>query len=227
MKIQSVIFDFDGVILDTEQARYDAWEAIYQSFGHTLPVDIWIKSIGRSKYAVDPFELLQKLTGKSLDTEKIRDLQRTKSYENVRGLPLLPGVKKCILEAVALKLKVGIASSSSRIWVQRHLKERGLLKYFDVLVCKEDTDYHKPSPFHYLTALKKLNCSPDYSVAIEDSPLGIESAIKSGMYCIAVACNLTKNMDLSGAHRIEESLQNVSFARIMNSVDKKIRNGAA
>lgn len=218
MEIQAVVFDFDGVILDTEKARYDAWQSVFQSYGQTLPIDIWVESIGRTKYATDPLELLEKLTGKSLDKEYIRNLQRQKSHEFADRLSLLPGVQKCILEAVSLKLKLGIASSSSRTWVQRHLEKRGLLEFFNVLVCREDTDYHKPSPVHYLTALKKLNCNPASSVAIEDSPLGIESAVGSGMYCIAVACSFTQSMDLSKAHKIEKSLEDVSFSRLIRSV---------
>lgn len=217
MEIQAVVFDFDGVILDTEKARYDAWEEIFESYGVSFPLDAWIQSIGRSQYAVDPLCLLQELTGKTLNPEQIRNLQRQKSHELTDKLPLLPGVEKCILEAVSLNIKLGVASCSSHAWVQRHLETRGLLKYFDTLVCKEDTEHHKPSPIHYLTALKKLNCVPSLSVAVEDSRLGVEAAVGAGMYCIAVACSFTKNMDLSPAHQIENSLENVSFSELLRS----------
>jgi HAD superfamily hydrolase (TIGR01509 family) len=130
--------------------------------------------------------------------------------------PVLPGVVNRIQEIKEIGGRIAVASSSSRVWVEGHLRKRNLLQYFDATVCREDTLLHKPDPEPYLTALRRINSYPSYSFAIEDSPLGIEAAIGAGLKCIAVGCSLTKHMDLSKATHIVESLDQVSFTKMLN-----------
>ena len=101
--------------------------------------------------------------------------------EQVESLSLLPGVEERIKEAVAMGIPLAIASSSSRNWVEGHLKSRNLLQYFTATVCREDTTLHKPLPHPYLKALELLKSSAEDSLAIEDSPIGIEAAVSAGL----------------------------------------------
>lgn len=215
--MKAVVFDFDGVILDTENARYQAWQMIYSSFGKSLPVDVWIQSIGRAEYAVDPYDYLQMQAMEIPDREKIREMHKKFEMEKVNELELLPGVKERILEAKLLGMKLAVASSSSRNWVGTHLKRRGLYDNFDVLICREDTTAHKPSPEPYIAALNRLGCDAGDAFAVEDSPIGIQAAVDAGLFCIAVGCSMTRHLDLSKAGIIAGSLEEITFAELQKS----------
>jgi HAD superfamily hydrolase (TIGR01509 family) len=218
MKNKAVVFDFDGVILDTEICRYESWNRVFDLYGLKLPLDAWVQSIGRSHYVFDPFDILQGMVKEKLDRDQLRALHKKYELEIVKTTPVLPGVKDRILEAKSLGIKLAVASSSSRNWVDGNLSDRGLLQYFDVTVCREDTKQHKPMPDPYLTALRILNCEARDSIAVEDSPPGIEAALAAGLTCIAVGCSLTKHLDLSNAHIRLFSLNEISFKEIFSSI---------
>lgn len=215
--MKAVVFDFDGVIIDTEQARYDAWQKIYSSYGCFLPLDIWVQSIGKAQYAIHPYDYLQKNTGIQIDPAEIHALHKRLEVEITDKMPLLPGVKDRIDEAKELGMALAVVSSSSRAWVGGHLKRRGLLDNFKILICREDTEHHKPSPVPYLKAVNILGCGAAQAFAIEDSPTGIEAAVSAGLYCIGVGCSMTCDMDLSRANIIVKSLEEISFSNLSES----------
>ena len=211
MNLQAVVFDFDGVCIDTEYARFRSWQMIYEKYGFELPRDEWVKNIGTATWVSDPFVLLERLTGKKLNWEECDAFHRVKEKEIADTLPLQPGLIDRLQEAKALHIPCAIASSSSHRWVDGHLTRRGIMDLFATTVCKEDTSVHKPDPKPYLMVLERLGVPPANAVAFEDSPLGIASARTAGLYCIAVPCGLTAGMDLSAAQRIVASLEEVSF----------------
>ncbi len=214
MKLQAVVFDFDGVIIDTEKARYEAIQEIFAGYGQKLPLHVWIKSVGRAAYAIDPFDYLRSVTDEKLDLDLLKSIHKKIEIDLADTLPLLPGVSERIQEVKNNGGLLAVASSSSRAWVEGHLKKRGLLKYFSAIVCRDDTIRHKPDPEPYSTALKLLKCLPENSFAIEDSPLGIASAKAAGLKCIAVGCSLTRDLDLSNAHYVFNTLSEVSFSEL-------------
>lgn len=209
-----MVFDFDGVIIDTEKARYEAMQEIFALHGQILPLQVWMESVGRAAYAIDPFDYLEKLTGEKLDHDRLKSGHKKLEMEMADALPILPGVIERLEEVCNSGGQLAVASSSSRAWVEGHLRKRGLMKYFSVTVCRDDTVRHKPDPEPYRTALIMLNCVPQYSFAVEDSPLGIISAKSAGLNCIAVGCSLTRDLDLSNAHYVFDSLSDVSFAEL-------------
>ena len=91
MEIRAVVFDFDGVCIDTERARFKSWQMIYESFGLELPRDEWLRNIGRSSWVSDPFIALEKLTGKKLEREAYEAMHRVNELEIANALPLQPG----------------------------------------------------------------------------------------------------------------------------------------
>ncbi len=218
MILQAVVFDFDGVIIDTEKARYEAMQEIFAGYGQKLPLQVWIESVGRAAYATDPFDYLESITGEKLDREKLKSIHKKTEMEMADALPLLPGVLERMEEVKGKGGLLAVASSSSRAWVEGHLHKRGLIKHFSAIVCRDDTVRHKPHPEPYNAALKLLNCLPENSFAIEDSPLGIASAKAAGLKCIAVGCSLTRDLDLSGAHYVFNSLDEVSFSELCKSL---------
>ncbi len=215
MRIDAVVFDFDGVIIDTETARYEVWKRIFQEHNQVLPRDIWVKSIGRTEYFISPYDLLMQLTGKSIDYDTLRNYEKSMEEYYIAQKPLTAGLLERIDEARNAGGRFAIASSASRRYVEKHLKDRGIEKLFDVLVCRDDVNRHKPHPQPYLRALELLDAAIDYSFAVEDAPAGIEAAVSAGLFCIAVAGNMTRDMDQSRAHYIVEFLDEFTFKSLV------------
>ena len=173
MSIRALIFDFDGLILDTESTEYQSWQELFTDHGCQLSLDLWVDCIGRPRGYFDFYTHLEEMRGTAIDREQIR----TQRHTRVRDLnflqPIQPGVVKYLQDARELGLKIGLASSSSRVWVHGHLERLSLYEYFTVTKCVEDTGTHKPDPGPYLAALDALNVLPGEAVAFEDSPNGI------------------------------------------------------
>ena len=218
VKIEAVVFDFDGVCIDTEMARFTSWQQIYTSFGLELPMAEWIKNIGKASWVSDPFIYLQRQLGKPLSREELNTRHRVTETAIADTLPLQPGFSARLEEARSLNVPCAIASSSSHNWVDGHLQRRGLFELFSVTVCREDTATHKPEPEPYLSALQRIGINSTHAVAVEDSPPGIASAKAAGLFCIAVPCSITSGMDFSEADLIVSSLEEVSFLEMMNTL---------
>lgn len=215
MRIDAVIFDFDGVIIDTETARYEVWKRIFQEHNQVLPREIWVKSIGHTEYYISPYDLLAQLTGKSIDTDMLRAYEKSMESQYIAQKPLTLGLLERIDEAKRGGGRCAIASSASRRYVEKHLSERNILSLFDVLVCRDDVSRHKPDPLPYLRAVELLDAEIDYSFAVEDAPAGIEAAVSAGLFCVAVAGNMTRDMDQSRAHCIVGSLDEFTFKSLV------------
>jgi HAD superfamily hydrolase (TIGR01509 family) len=209
--INAIVFDFDGVIIDTERVCYDAWQTVFSEYNQVLPLEEWIKNIGRAIKVADPHKMLEHLTGKSINQEQLLFHARKIEMAAANKLTPLPGVLKTLNTARTMNIPCAVASSSSRNWVEGHLNRMGLEHYFKTLVCREDTSTHKPEPEPYLTAVNRLGALPQNSIAIEDAPMGILSATTAGLRCVAVGCSLTKHLDLSRATWRLESLEKLDL----------------
>jgi HAD superfamily hydrolase (TIGR01509 family) len=221
MELKAVVFDFDGVCIDTEMARYLSWQRIYESFALEFPREEWIKNIGKATNIFDPYPHLERLVGRTLDKETILATHYDADIEITNGMPLQPGFAERLDEAASRGMKCAIASSSSHRWVDGHLRYRGLLDRFAVTVCREDTVSHKPHPEPYRTALRLMGVESGRAVAVEDSPLGIASARAAGLFCIGVPCSMTKDMDLGAAELLVGSLREVTFDAIDGIIAKR------
>jgi len=199
MPIRAIIFDFDGLILDTESPSLQCWQELYISYGIPFPLDQHLASTGRAVRLFDPYEHLVATVGPPLTLESLRTTRMQRVTELAHAQSLCPGIEACVKAAHALPLKMAVASSSSRNWVDGHLKHRNLRHYFEALVCKEDTDRHKPDPAPYLAALAALNVAPQDAIALEDSPNGITAARAAGIFAIAIPNAITRQLDLSHA----------------------------
>jgi HAD superfamily hydrolase (TIGR01509 family) len=213
--VRGLIFDFDGLIVDTEGPIFNAWQRIYREHGQELPLDRWLTIIGTASGPFDPLLELRQRTGKALEREELDALERLYYKEATAMQQLLPGVEKYIADARRLGLKVGIASSSARSWVMEHLQRFGLEQAFDCIVCREDVIKTKPDPELYRTALDRLDLKPPEALALEDSTNGIRAAKAAGLFCIAVPNPLTANMDLQQADLRLTSLDAVSLGELI------------
>lgn len=208
--IRALVFDFDGLILDTEEPIYRSWREVYTDNGEELPFDLWIKTVGSTTKAFHPQHHLEQLLGRPLPKDAL-DRRVARRTELILAEPLLPGVAELVDAARSRGLKLGVASSSERVWVIGHLNRMGLGDRFDCIRCRDDVEYAKPEPDLYLSALDCLGVGAHEAVAIEDSPNGVIAAKRAGLFCVAVPNRITAGLDLSQADLVVGSLAEVTL----------------
>ena len=218
--IDALIFDFDGVIIDSETPSYETWQEVFRANGANLDRSLWQRVIGGGTDRFDVYQHLEDTVGMRLNRDAIQRSQHDRYEALARSSPLLPGVLEYIKDAGSLGLKLGVASSSTRAWVEENLAERGLLAHFHCVVTREDVDNIKPNPDLYVVALSRLGTSPDRAVAIEDSQNGVVAAKGAGMFCVAVPNQMTMDMPLENA---DLRLGALSEMRLQTLLDTLIR----
>jgi HAD superfamily hydrolase (TIGR01509 family) len=218
--IRALIFDFDGLILETEGPSYQSWEAVYRSFGLSLPFSTWSTIIGTTQGPFDPRQELQKQVQGEVDWEAVELQRQTNEQALIEAQPVLPGVVPYLQDARRLGMKIGLASSSSCQWVMSHLTRLGLDDSFDCIRAADDVQYVKPHPELYLSVLNGLGVRADEAIALEDSPLGIQAAKSAGVYCVAVPNPLTRQLKLSQADLCLNSLEEIPLAQLIRQASK-------
>jgi putative hydrolase of the HAD superfamily len=214
MAIRAVVFDFDGTLLDTESCAYDAFSGIFHEHGHKLPIEAWAVGIG-THGAFDPYGLLEELTGKTLDRAAIKAQYEAAHHANIAKNSLFPGVIDRLEEARELGLKIGLASSSGREWIERHLASQGIRPYFEIIRSSDDVEKVKPDPALYRLAVEGLGVRADEAIAIEDSLNGLRAAKAAGLYGCVVPNQVTRQMDFSEADLVVGSMTELSFGQIV------------
>lgn len=214
--IKGLVFDFDGLIIDTEIPEYTAWKEIYAGFNATLPLEEWSKCLGSDYNSFDPVQYLITQTGVPLEYDEILPQQRKRSHELAFKEEAFPGVRELIQEAKEAGLLLAVASSSDAPWVHGHLERLNLKSLFNAICTEEDVARVKPAPDLFRLAVNRLGIEPDQAVAFEDTKLGIQSAKEAGLHCIAVPNQLTSNLDLSKADWKVKSLAQISLQMILD-----------
>jgi HAD superfamily hydrolase (TIGR01509 family) len=212
--LKALIFDFDGLILDTETPEYLAWKNIYQEHGFELPHEEWSKIVGG--YGLSDFdaaEYLARLSQGRLDSASLRTRHRSESGAQIHARAILPGVMELIHDAKQHGLKLAIASSSPHAWVDTHARRLGIFDYFDAVICADDVGpgRTKPNPDVFLLALDQLQVQGNEAVVFEDSPNGVEAARCAGIFVVAVPNPLTSLLNLEGANLVIQSLEDLSL----------------
>jgi HAD superfamily hydrolase (TIGR01509 family) len=192
--IEAVVFDFDGLIVDTESAWYDALAEIYRDHGVYLPLEKWGQCVGTSHDLFDPYDYLEELVGKPIDRIALKELAASKHSVIMKNRQIRPGVESYLQAAQQRGMKIGLASSSQRSWVERFLRHYGLIRYFECIRTGDDVAQVKPHPELYLLATAGLGVSPANAVAFEDSPNGAKAAKAAGLRCVIVPNPITATL---------------------------------
>ncbi|HLW48754.1 MAG TPA: HAD-IA family hydrolase [bacterium] len=220
--VQAVIFDFDGLIVDTEMPEYLAWQAVYARYGWTFPLASWLRNVGRNDSPFDPLRPFREAGG-LMGPGDARALWQDEHARLEREyLKPLPGVIPLLDRLAAGGIRAAVASSSRRLRVRHLLSDLRLDGRFDALACGDEVPLAKPAPDVYLLAATRLAVPPRACVALEDSEPGVRAAKAAGMPCIAVPSHLTRTMDFSAADLIAPSLLDVSLdtiARVARGMD--------
>ena len=213
--IRALVFDFDGLILETETPAYETWAEIYKEHGHELPLDRWFDYIGREGGFFDAADHLAALVGEGFDREAARKRRDAKKTTLIDALDVMVGVREYVADAKRLGLSLAVASSSSRKWVLGHLERLRLHAEWDGVFTRDDVARTKPAPDLYLAAVEALGVEPREAVAFEDSRNGIAAAKDAGLLCVAVPNALTAAMDLSRADMRLGSLAETPLERLL------------
>jgi HAD superfamily hydrolase (TIGR01509 family) len=210
--IRAFLFDFDGLILDTEVASRAGWRWLYREHGHELPEDLWVTLVGTTHAPWSPMDHLEELVGRPLDRETLTERRRAHELELIEAEELRPGIVDYLAATRRRGLKRAICSSSSRWWVDMHIKRFEEALGWDA-ICTADGDpaRAKPAPTLYLEALRLLDVRPAEAVAFEDSPHGVRAAKAAGIFTVAVPNEVTRGLGLgeAGADLVLDSLAEV------------------
>ena len=217
--IQSIVFDFDGVIVDTEPLHYRAFLRALQPFGVDFDYDRYVQQY----IGYDDRDGLRAICGDfgvSLEESQVGELiqQKAEAFERIvdEGVTPFPGAVELILSASA-NMPIAICSGALRRDIEAVLRGVGdgdLLNRFNVIVTADEVPHSKPDPRSYQLAAERLNLPADQCLAIEDTPAGLASACGAGMKTLAVAHSYGADR-LAQADRIEDAMADVTLEKLL------------
>jgi HAD superfamily hydrolase (TIGR01509 family) len=209
--IRALIFDFDGLILDTETPLIDAYGAVHAAHGVPFDRTSFLRSVGHAAYAFDPWHGFSPHADRAaLEVER-----RTLKDDLLLQQPVLPGVAALLADARATKLKVGLASNSEHGWVDPHLARLGLAEHFDFIACREDAASPKPEPDLYKLVLNRFGIRGHEAIAFEDSFAGSLAAKRANAWVVVVPNESTAHHDFAHADLQLRSLAEVSLEQLV------------
>lgn len=205
-RVRAVIFDLDGLIVDTETPEYLAWQAVHAQHGWPFPIESWRLNIGRADSPFDPLGRFRE-PDSPMAPEAARAVWQDHHDRLQREfLKPLPGVAALLEGVRAHRLRTAVASSSRIARVQERLREIGLTAQFDAVAGGDEVRRAKPAPDVYRLAAQRIGVAERACVALEDSESGVQAAKAAGMWCVAVPSALTRGMDFSAADLVVGSL---------------------
>ncbi|MFF9644138.1 HAD family hydrolase [Kitasatospora aureofaciens] len=185
MTVDALLFDFDGLICDTENAARESWQETYRDFGLEFPDELWARMRGRHDGERLASEDLGERLGRAM-TVREAERRRALKSELAQAQPLLPGVAGLLAEAAGRGLGVALVSSAPSPWVETHLRRLGVRAHFRAVVTGDLPLPNKPAPDLYLHALSELGVRAQDAVAFEDSVPGVRAAVAAALRCVAV-----------------------------------------
>ncbi|WP_062437247.1 HAD family hydrolase [Herbidospora daliensis] len=204
-----LVFDFDGVIMDTESAVVAGWRAECADLDIHFDEKAFVATLGQQ--SLRPERVADVLGDAGGDPLAALLRIRTRVRELALDLPALPGVRELLAEARAAGVPTAVASGASREWVTGHLDRLGLLPQFAGVYGRDDVPAAKPAPDVYLAAVAGLGATAEAGVAIEDTATGVTAAKAAGLRCVAVPGPLTAGHDLAAADLLLPSLAGVGL----------------
>jgi putative hydrolase of the HAD superfamily len=219
---KAVIFDFDGLILDTETLHVEIYQEMFNDHKIEFPYSEWIENIGsKSKFTI--YDLLEReLVSVKVDRELLKVHNQKKFSERVSALKARPGVIDYLNAAKAAGLRIGLASSSTSEWVTDHLSSLNLIDYFETIRTADHVEFVKPDPALYKLAAEDLGVSPSECIAFEDSANGALAAVEAGLTCIIVPNHTTRHLEFPKVKQRLNSMSDVSFHQLLEEMNSHI-----
>ncbi len=189
---KAVLFDFDGVLVDTEWAIYKSWERVFSAHGHKLPLDCFNQCLGSGYTHWNPADHLESLTGKTYDWDTINAERQERIHADLAQAGLMTGAMEILDYCRDQKLPLAVASSSSHRWVDDWLEKLDIRNRFVSVLCRDDGYPVKPDPALYLATACRLELAPADCLVIEDSENGTTAAHRAGIPVISVPNRITE-----------------------------------
>lgn len=212
MAFSAVLFDFDGVLVDTEWAIYQAWLRTFQKHGHDLPLEMYTRCIGSDFATWSPKTHLEELSGLAFDWHDLDARRQEEILRDLTGEGIMPGVIGLLDKLAAQSIRRAVVSSSSHQWVDGWLEKLDFANHFESVVCRGDAPQIKPAPDLYLEGARRLGLPPAGCLVIEDSLNGVKAAKAAGMTVWVVPNRVTAGLDFSLADRIFPTLTDLAAA---------------
>ncbi|WP_227938380.1 HAD family hydrolase [Alkalihalobacillus deserti] len=192
--MKGIIFDFDGLIFDTETPLYEAYQHIFKGFNAELPLEKFAQIVGTGLDVFHPYRYLEEQIGQSVLDEEL-DLKLEKHrLEVLEKADLRKGVREYLDQAKQQGLKIALASSSERSWIDKWLTHHKIDHYFSIIRTKDDVHKVKPDPELYEQAVKGLGLKKDDVFVFEDSLNGLTAARRAGLSCVIVPNRITSHL---------------------------------
>lgn len=199
---KGIIFDFDGVLVDTEWAIYQSWVQLYAREGQEISIATYSPCLGAGYSHWDPAAHLEKLTGRQFDWGKETPARQAVLEADLERYGLMEGAIELLDWCAAQGIGLTVASSSSRRWVQGWLERLGIYDRFAGVYTRTDGYPVKPNPALFETAQQCLGLDKAECLIVEDSENGTIAAQNAGIPCVAIPNRMTENSDFSrAAHR--------------------------
>lgn len=209
--IRALVFDFDGLIVDTETPLIESYAAVHAA--HTVAFDraAFARSVGHADYAFDPWHGFSP----HADRAALEEERRRIKVELLARQPVLPGVVPLLQDAAARGLPIGLASNSEHSWVEPHLDRLDLRKYFAFIACRGDVPSPKPEPDLYRRVLNQFGLRGPQAVAFEDSQTGVTAAKRAHLWTVAAPGPSTLHHDFALADLRVASLAEITVDRLV------------
>lgn len=208
----AVIFDMDGVLIDSGDFHHESWKDLTAELGIDLPGGFFERTFGQPNR-----QILPQLLGRELTDEEIQRLGDRKEAlyrEAARGrISLLPGAQELVESLVGADVAIAIGSSTPRENIDFIMRETDLGRFFDVTICGDDVTRGKPDPEVFLAAAARLSQPPERCVVIEDAVAGIEAALRANMAAVAITTTHPRQA-FPNATRIVDSLTELTPASL-------------
>jgi HAD superfamily hydrolase (TIGR01509 family) len=209
----ALVFDFDGLLIDTESSALRAWREEFEARGTRFPPDLWHAGVGRHDSHSIFLAQLRKEIG-PFDADEVRGSWYARHAASLETEDLRDGVRDYLDAAAGLGIRLAVASSATGDWVRGHLDRVGVLRRFDVVTSGDDHP-PKPRPEVYLATLAALDIRADAAIAFEDSPPGVAAAKSAGLHCVAVPNPATAALAFEHADRMIASFTGLPLARLI------------
>ena len=214
--LRAFIFDFDGLILDTETPLIDAYAAVHAAHGVPFDRALFLHGVGHADYSFDPWHGFSP----HADRVALEVARRAAKEQLMLRLPVLPGVIALLDAAREHGLRSGVASNSPHSWVDAHLPRLGLIQCFDFIGCREDAPSPKPEPDLYKLVLNRFGLRGHEAVAFEDSSTGSLAAKRAHMWAVAAPNESTAHHDFTHVDWLVDSLAEVDLPSLRHRFER-------
>lgn len=217
--LKALVFDFDGVIIDTESVWFYIFrDWLKREYQYDLKIKDYLVCVG--SHSSEFFRFLKQDIGEHVDGYAYEQEAMAEYIERINILPPMKGVAELIKEAHEKGLKIALATSATEKKPRIHLERLGLIRYFDAFSTAELSKKLKPEPDIFLKAAELLDCKPEECLAIEDSGNGLIAARRANMPCLIVPNQITEHCDFEGYYKRVNSLDEVCIDEIIEDFKK-------